>query len=219
LTRVKSSRPYDSRSRLERARKHRDRILEVARREFFTRGYAPTTVADIARKAKVSAETVYKSFGGKTGLVRALHERGLAGVGPVPAPQRSDAMSAREQDARRILRNWGKLAAEVSPLVAPMMLLVREAAASDPELMALLDETNAQRLTRMRHNGRVLARRGFLRDGVSAERAADVMWALTAPELYELLVVRRGWASARFGEFVATAMIAALLPTGSRRST
>ena len=69
----------------------------------------------------------------------------------------------------------------------------------------------------MRHNARTLASRGFLRDGVTVKKAADVMWTLTAPELYELLVVRRGWTPGRFGEFVADALMAALLPPRARR--
>ncbi|MGH3646029.1 MAG: TetR/AcrR family transcriptional regulator [Micromonosporaceae bacterium] len=48
------------------------------------RGYAATTLAAIAREAGVSVETIYKAFGGKSGLVRALYERGLTGIGPVP---------------------------------------------------------------------------------------------------------------------------------------
>ncbi len=213
MPRVKTQRPYDSSGRAEQARRNREAILDVARREFLEHGYAATTVAGVARSAGVSVETIYKVFGGKPGLVRALHERGLAGRGRVPAPQRSDEMSAREKDPREILRRWGTLASEVSPIVSPMVLLLREAAAAagDPELASLLEEIDAQRLARMRHNAKVLADRGFLRRGVSVEHAADLMWTLTAPQLYELLVVQRGWAAARFGAFVADTMIAALL--------
>ncbi len=212
MPQVKKSRPYDARGRQEQARRSREAILDVARGELLRAGYAATTIAAIARGAGVSVETIYKGFGGKPGLVRAIYERGLAGRGPVPAPQRSDAMAARELDARVILREWGRLAAEVSPRVSPILLLVRDAAAAEPELAALLDQSNAERLARMRHNARSLADRGFLRRGVTVERAADVMWAAVSPELYELLVVRRGWTAERFGEHVAITMIAALLP-------
>jgi hypothetical protein len=41
--------------------------------------------------------------------------------------------------------------------------------------------------------------------------AADVMWTYSSPELYELLVLRRKWTPARYGRFVADAMIAELL--------
>ncbi len=211
MPRVKAARRYDSRGRLERARRVRQAILDVARREFAKRGYAATTVAAVARKAGVSVETVYKGFGGKPGLVRALYERGLQGLGPTPAPLRSDEMSARVDDPREIARAWGTLASEVSPLVSPLLLLAREAAASDAELAALVEDDNEQRLERMRHNAQVLADRGFLREDVTAAQAADVMWTLTAPEFYELLVVRRCWTPVRYGEFVAATMIATLL--------
>jgi len=55
-------------------------------------GYAATTIAAIAGEAGVSVETIYKAFGGKSGLVRAIYERGLTGRGPVPAYQRSEEM-------------------------------------------------------------------------------------------------------------------------------
>ena len=37
------------------------------------------------------------------------------------------------------------------------------------------------------------------------------MWTYSSPELYELLVIRRGWSPERYGRFVAQALIAALL--------
>jgi hypothetical protein len=54
-----------------------------------------------------------------------------------------------------------------------------------------------------------LARTGQLR--VSATHARDVLWTYHAPELYELLVLERGWSPTRYGKFVAQAWIDALL--------
>jgi AcrR family transcriptional regulator len=216
MAKVKNTRKYDSSSRREQARRNRDAILDVARREFLAAGYEATTVAAIADKAGVSVETVYKGFGGKPGLARAIWERGLAGLGPVPAYARSDEMSAHEADPRVIVRNWGALAAEVSPLVSPILLLVRAAAATDPALATMLEGVDQQRLARMRHNARMLAKRGFLRDGVTVEKAADLMWTLTSPEVFELLVVRRGWTPSQLGELMASTMAAALVAPGRR---
>jgi hypothetical protein len=41
--------------------------------------------------------------------------------------------------------------------------------------------------------------------------AADILWTYSSPELYELLVLRRGWSAERYGRYVADAMINALL--------
>lgn len=209
---VNPRRRYDSSGRQAQARRSREAVLDAAQRQFLGAGYAATTVAAIAHEAGVSAKTIYKAFGGKPGLVRAIYERGLTGWGTVPAYQRSDEMRAREGDPRTIMRKWGSLTAEVGSRVTPILLLIRSAAATDPNMAALLKDSNEHRLERMRHNARALADRGFLRTGVTRAQATDVLWTCSSPELYELLVLQRGWSLPRFGRFVAELMIGTLLP-------
>jgi AcrR family transcriptional regulator len=160
----------------------------------------------------VSAETIYKAFGGKPGLVRAICEEALGGEGPVPAETRSDDLQASEPDPRKIIRGWGRLSAEVAPRVSPILLLLRAAAFTDPEMASLRAEIEASRLTRMTRNARTLADGGHLRAGITAEYAGEIMWTYSSPELYELLVVTRRWPPQEYGTFIADAMIAALLP-------
>jgi AcrR family transcriptional regulator len=209
---VKKKRRYDSSGRREQARRNRQAILDAAQRQFLHRGYAATTVAAIAGEAGVSVETIYKAFGGKSGLVRALYERGLTGRGPAPAYQRSDEMRAQEQDPHVIMRKWSLLTAEVASVLTPIRLLMRDAAATDPDIAALLEETDAERLDRMRHHAIFLHERGYLRSGVSVSEATDVLWTCSSVELYDLLVGRRGWPLPRFADFIANLMIAELLP-------
>ena len=114
MAEVKTRRRYDASRRREQAARTRDAILDVARAQFLEHGYGGTTVAGIATAAGISVETVYKAFGGKPGLVRALWQRGLAGTGPVPAPVRSDATSSTETDPVAVLRGWDN-----SPLRSP----------------------------------------------------------------------------------------------------
>lgn len=209
---VKSRRSYDSSRRRQQALRSRESVLDAARRLFLTRGYAATTIASIAGAADVSVETIYKAFGGKRGLVRAIWEQGLAGAGPIPAWRRSDEMSEREADPRTVILNWGAFVTEVAPRAAPILLLIRAAAATDPEMATLLDEVDHARLTRMEHNARRLHDRGNLREDVTLEQARDVLWVYSSAELYELLVIRQGWPLERYSDFVAEGMIAALLP-------
>jgi AcrR family transcriptional regulator len=212
---VNTRRRYDSSGRQERARQTRDQITDTARELFLSGGYADTTVAAIAAAAHVSVETIYKGFGGKPGLVRAIIERGLAGGGPVPAEQRSDHIRDTEPDPRRILTAWGAFTAELAPRVAPVLTLARDAAASDPEVATALEQISAARLERMTVNARGLLHAGHLRPGLTVEQAADICWIYSSPELYELLVLRRGWPAERYGKFIAEALIAALLPAPS----
>ena len=204
------NRRYDSSGRQERAHRNRTSVLDAAARLFLEGGYGATTVVAVAAEASVSVETIYKTFGNKAGLVAAIHERGLDGRGSVPAPRRSDDMQGRETDPRQIIRNWGTLTIEVAPLVSPILLLIRSAAGTDPDMARLLVDTDQQRLKRMTRNARAL--RGHLRPGMTQSAAAEILWTYSSPDLYDLLVVRRRWQLQRYGRFIADSMIAALLP-------
>jgi len=187
-------------------------VLDIARRRFLADGYAATSLGAIAREAGVSPEFIHKAFDGKAGLVRAIYEKSLLGSGSIPAPQRSDDAQAHETDAADLMHRFGSFTAEVAPLGAPLLRVIQDAAAGgDATMVALLEEVQRARYERMLHNARQVAARGFLPPGVSAERAADVFWAVTALELYESLVLRRGWSPAEFGRFVGDVLAATLL--------
>jgi hypothetical protein len=49
---------------------------------------------------------------------------------------------------------------------------------------------------------------------VSAAHARDVLFTYNSIELYEVLVLQRGWSNARYGRFVSDALVAALAPPG-----
>ena len=208
---VNPRRPYDATLRRERARQTHEGLLDAALVRFLESGYAATTVDSIADDAGVSAATIFKSYGGKPGLVRALCERALKGAGPIPAEHRSDELKQAEPDSRRLIEGWGRLTAEVAPRVAPILLLLRDAASGDPLAAALHGELDRRRLKRMSLNARHLVAAGHVRPGLSLAATRDVLWLYSSPELYDLLVRRRRWSVDRYSQFVADAMIAALL--------
>jgi AcrR family transcriptional regulator len=207
--RVKRS--YDASARRARAEAARRRVLDAARERFLADGFTATTVASVAAAAAVSIETVYKAHGTKAGLALAVFHDAIAGPGPEPAELRADRISAGDPDAERRLRAFGELVGEVTPRVAPLMLLVREAAVTDGDAAALWQQMLDERLARMTDHARRLADDGHLRPGVSVEEARDVLWLYSAPEIYELLVVRRGWSPERFGSWVGQTYVSALL--------
>jgi AcrR family transcriptional regulator len=209
--RGKSRRVYDASGRRAQASRTHAAVLDAAERLFLADGYAATTIGSIADAAAVSVETIYKVFRGKPGLVRAIRTRRLAGTGPIPAESRSNRTRRTETDSRKLVAEWGRLTAEVAPLVCPILLLVRDAAAADPEMATLRTEVDADRLRRMTLNARHLHRKGHVRIGISVATAADVLWTYSSPELFELLVVKRGWSVARYGTFVGESIAAALL--------
>ena len=204
-------RPYDASRRREQARLTRGAIIAASRRRFVEDGYATTTIASIAADAGASPDTIYKSFGGKAGLLRALCEDALTGTGPVPAEQRSDAMQAAESDPRQILRGLGTLTTEVAPRIAPLLLLLATAAETDAALAQLRADLDEARLNRMTQVAHTLAGKTPLRPGVSLHEAAEILWTYSSPELYRLLVHSRGWSPERYGRFVGDSLVDALL--------
>jgi AcrR family transcriptional regulator len=209
-TKSKRRRGYNSTGRRRRAQEQREATLDRAQALFLQHGYTATTVESIAAAARVSAATVYKTYGGKAGLVRALCERALAGAGPVPAHDRSDALRMAD-DPRFVLVGWGGLLAEVSPRFSPLLLLLRAAAETDREAARLYEELDSERLARMTDNASFLAKSGHLRQGVTLERARDVLWFCSSAEFYKLLVVDRGWSPDELGAFAVSTMTSALL--------
>ncbi len=210
-THVKAARRYDSTGRRAQALRTRTAILDAAERQFLEVGYGTATIASIAQEADVSVETIYKSFGSKSGLVREIYERGLKGREARRAYARSDEMREREHDPRAIMREWGRLTAEVASVVSPIRVLMRHLAVTDSEIEAVLDTAESERLARMRHHARFLKKQGHLREGVTLSEATDILWICSSLEIYELLVMRRGWSTARFARYVGNFMITALL--------
>lgn len=208
---IKGSRPYDASGRRHAAQRRRDLVVDAAGVRFRRDGYAATTVADVAGDSGVSVEFIYKAFGSKAGLVRAIWDRALLGQGTRPAPERSDDVARAAQDPETILANWARLSAEVSALGAPIQALIKAAAVSDDGAAALLDEVEAARRDRMEHNADYLLRGGFVRPGLTPGRVRDVLM-LAAGELYEIVVLRYGWPTDAYVDLVHRFLRAELLP-------
>lgn len=210
---VKNIRTYDSSRRREQARRTRAAVLDAGRRTFLERGYAATTIAAVATEAGVSVDTIYKQFRGKAGLLKAVYDVAIVGDDePVPFAEREQVRRwTADPDTRRVLREYCELFADSANRVAPMVLLVGSAG-DDPEARQLWADIRAERLRGMGMVAADLVGRRSLRPGLSAEEVRDVLWVYTAPELYEMLVLARGWSTDRYGTFLAEALIAALLP-------
>jgi AcrR family transcriptional regulator len=208
---INARRPYNANGRREQSRNTHNALLDAALKRFDEHGYTATTIESIASDAGVSAATIYKTYGGKPGVVRALCERALGGQGPVPAERRSDALKEKESDPRKVIEGWGRLTAEMAPRIAPILLLLHDAANGDPAAAALHKELDASRLARMTDNARYLVNGGHVRPGIRLAHASDVLWTYSSPELFDLLIRRRQWSLRNYSRFVVEAITSALL--------
>jgi AcrR family transcriptional regulator len=203
-------RRYDAARRRSDAAERRRRVVEAARRLFTAQGFSRTPVTAVAEAAAVSPEMIYKAFGGKAGLVRAIWQGALAGVGPEHAERRADAVAASAASGAEIVEGWLRLALEVAPRATPVLALVRSAAEVDPEARVLLEEIERGRSERMLHNARALAAGGHLRPDLGVEAARDLLLVFSG-DLYDRLVLRAGWAEEEYVATMTRMMAAALL--------
>lgn len=208
-----SRRAYRSPRREEQARETRRAVREAAHRQFLDKGYARTTIGAVAAEAGVSVETVYKAFGNKAGLAKAVVDVAIVGDDEaVPMLQRELVRRIEaEPDARRKLSVYGDHVAAVGSRTGPLLLVVRAAAATDPGAAQVWDQLQSERITGMTLFARHLAEGGHLRKGVSVNEARDVLWAHNSVELWDLLVGQRRWTNSRFGRWVGQQLAAAVL--------
>ena len=211
MTKVKRS--YDASGRREQARARRRAVVVAAEALFERDGFRSTTIAAVAERAGVSAESIYKGFGTKAALAKAVFDFVIAGDDePVPVWRRSEADAIRaEPDIRRKIMLYSRGLAARQQRSAKVQILIRDGAHTDESLAALWQQLLAERLTGMTMLGRHLIESGQLREGIELDEVRDVLWTYTAVELYELLVVERGWPLDRYAEWIARAVTAALV--------
>jgi AcrR family transcriptional regulator len=188
-------------------------MLEAAVGLLVERGYAATTLALVAERAGVAAPTAYKAFGNKPGMVKAAFDYAVAGDDeptPIHQRQRADQIRAQPDPVRKLEQYVDGLLGTLTRS-APLQLAVRAAAEVDAEMEDVWAQMMSERLAGMKILADHLADGDHLRRGVSRQDARDVLWAYTSPELYQLMVLLRGWSRRRYRDWIARSLVDALL--------
>lgn len=206
-------RPYDSGRRQQAARRNRAAVLRACRELLFRDGYQATTIRAVAERAGVSPETVYKVFGGKPGLVKALWDLTLAGddepLAMAERPQLQEAFETR--DAHVKLRLYAAFVRGVHERLAALFTLLAQAGPDVGQVLALSEE---ERMTGVTAFVAHLADSGILPADVDIARLADSCWVLTGPHLFTQLAAGRGWHADAYENWLSGMLASALLDTG-----
>jgi AcrR family transcriptional regulator len=192
--------------RERRAQLTRDEILRAARHLFAERGYAGTSVRDIARAAGVSAQTVYDSVGTKQELVARLNdhvdaEAGIAAI--VQAARESD-------DPAEVAATQARITRSILEHCGDIVRALAGGAAAEPALAAALEEGHRRHVEGARQIVEMLRRLDAplaAEPGELAERLAalsDFRFALVLHESY-------GWPLDRIEDWIAALSRAAAL--------
>lgn len=203
-------RRYDASRRQAQARQTQTAIVRVASGLFLEHGYGATTVADVARAAGVSPETVYGAFGSKAGLLHRVWDVTVGGDDEeVAFHERPEVVAMRtEPDLRKRLGQHARFHTAVSSRIVPFTLMVQAAAGHEPAAAAMLEEMGRQRYQGMGVMAKAAASTGQL--GVSEEECRDVMWSTTDGQLWHRLVQQRSWSDERYATWLASLWVRSL---------
>lgn len=202
-------RVYTSDLRARQARATRKEIVDAAGRLFAERGFAATTVDAVAAEAGVSRKTVFTSVGGKVALLKLACDFALGGDDEEITLRERPALLRIINEPDPWARNelYASFVTETNARLAKIWLALHEAASQDVEAAETLEWFEDVRRKAMR-SGPVAAlqRDGALREGLSAAQAADILWLLIDPIMYDRLVHRAGWSRRRFRDWLAFTM-------------
>ena len=208
---VKGARGYDSTRRRAQAVETQRAVLRAAHDLFVDQGYGRTTIAEVARVAGVSAETVYAAFGTKANLLHRVWDVTIGGdEQEVAYHERPEVLALRaEPDLARRLAMQAALFTQTAHRIVPFLLAMQSAAAAEPAAAAMVEEIGRQRFTGMGVMAREAAATGQL--AVTEEECRDVIWATTDGMLWHRLVRERGWSDDDFAAWLGELWIRALV--------
>ena len=208
------SRKYDSSRRQAQARQTRLQIAEAARALFLERGYGGTSIEAIAEKAYVAPETIYATFKNKRNVLSFVFDIAIGGDDEdIRLLDRPDPQAVlKETDQRRQLTLFASDITKILHRAAPVFEILRIAAKTEPEIAELVQRLVRERLANMSMVAKHVAANGPLREGLNRVRAAEVIWSMTSPELYILLIRDLHWTDEQYTQSLTETLIRLLLP-------
>jgi AcrR family transcriptional regulator len=218
---ARSTRTYRSPRRDAQARETRAAVLAAARRLFVAHGYGVTTLQQIAEGAGVAVQTVYAAFGTKRRVLEELLDLAIAGDdAPVAVNDRDwmhDVFHGR--DARRRLTAYAAAVRRIHAGAGDVFAVLADAAAADPDVAATAVEAERRRRLGAAAVVDAVLAVAALRPGLSRDQAVDLVWTFNSPEVFRLLVRRRGWSLDAYETWLADALGSSLLGTRPLRPT
>lgn len=203
----KTPRAYHSPLRAEQALQTRAAIIDAARHLLVTEGFEGTTVRKVAARAGVNVDTIYRSVGRKPEVVRAVVESALSGLPEeVPAARRDYVQRIREaSSAAEKIDLYAAAIADIQQRLAPVYRSLIDASRSDEASRTLWREISERRARNMRDFAADLRATGEVRDQLTDDAVADIVWSMNGTEYWVLLVEQRQWTPAQFRDWLADA--------------
>lgn len=193
------ARAYEQKARAESAADTRRRIVEAVYDCLREEPSTPPTGGEIARRAGVARSTVYLVFGSRAGLFDAFSEE---------LWQRSGMPNLREAvnvpDAREGVLGGIRAGVDIWAADRDVFHALFAMTKLDPDAVGgAVDRMEERRAEGMAWASRRLARQKQLQPGVSATRAAHVLWLVASFDAFDLLYTGRGLSRQETGRILA----------------
>lgn len=180
-------------------------ILEAARLLFADSGYSGTTVAQVAKQAGVSVQTIYDAVGSKASLIASLNDALDTAAG---VPEKA-LVIARADTAAEVVDNILAITRALIETSGPVIRTAAEASNSEPEVKKLLDEGLVRHRQGVAFAAARLAQLGAI-NANEVDTVSDLlaMWSDTVQWLY--LLDRYSWTLDKI-EAIASAALATVI--------
>ena len=128
----------------------------------------------------------------------------------MPVTERAEAQAvAAEPDPRRRAELDAALSRSITERVAPIVRVADEAAASDPELAAMMEAVKAARREEMIASVGIVA--GPDGPRVDPEEAAATLYVLYSPQVADMLMGDYGWSPQRYERWLARMILESVI--------
>jgi AcrR family transcriptional regulator len=198
-------RRYDASRRRAAADATRERICAAAERLFLRNGYARTSIRAVAREAGVAEATVYLTFSTKSALLNATI---LRATGAEDGRPLSPILAAPPPD---MLSRLANAHAAAMTRAARLIALGESAILMDAELRPLRDSAHANLRAAYAAIAQRLADAKLLQPEITAEDAADTLYAICNETTYLRLTHEGARNPERYATWLAATLEATLL--------
>lgn len=210
-----TKRKYDSSRRKAQAFETHQQILEAADRLFTINGYSGTSIEAIAQKASVAPETIYATFKNKKTILSKLIKTSILGDddNPVPIMLREQIREvAEEKNQKRQIQMFAKRIHLLMSRVAQLLEVMKSASKTESEIKRLSKKYVNGRFQGMGFFIDCVMANGALRNKLDKLTATETVWLLTSAEVYNLLIVERGWSGDEYEVWLSQTLTDFLLP-------
>lgn len=205
--RQEKKRAYHSASREAQAAQTRSQILEAAKKLFQSEGFDRVTINKLGKAAEVSMPTIYALFKSKRGVLQSLIDEALP-------PSQFEALvkeSMEEKSPIKRLNITAKLARSIYDSERELMDILRGASVVAPEFKKLEQEREKRRYDRQGEYVKKMMEDNLLAQGLTIQKARDILWALTGRDMYRMFVIERKWTSDEYEKWLTQLLIRSLL--------